>query len=452
MARRPSLTLQLMAGIALPFLLVIALIGAIAYLTAKDEISEVYDSQMITSAQQLSLIAGRGDEENGALVTRKDLRLSSENQAALDDYARWRTFRAWRDDQLVLIYDGGPAILSASPVTGFSLLKTENGPWRIFTYRVPENNIVVVVGESLDARRVISMRIVWGVCLPLLLVLPVIVLMVWLGIRFGLKDLTHFAADVRRRSPDDLSHVGHEGLPIEIAPVADSVNQLLDKLERSRAQERLFTDNAAHELLTPLAALVVQTDVIRNATTDSERSAMLEDLSQGVDRASRLLDQLLVLARIRHTPFQPLPVNLYGAASDVIRDVYVRAQARSIELSLRGDEVATIPSNRPMLALLIGNLVDNAIKYAPEGSEVELSVTHFSQGPALIVRDHGPGIPESEREHVFARFYRLKGRNESGSGLGLAIVQTLGEILDAEVTLFTPEEGTGLSVRVQFTV
>ena len=450
MTKRPSLTLQLLAGIGVPFLIVIALIGIIAYLSAQDEISEVYDSQLISSAQQLWIIAHGKDDSASMLIDRNDPHLNASDQAALDDYARWRAFRVWSDGHLVLRSGGGPDGLTSDLPKGFSTVKTPSGNWRVFTFQAPENDMIVMVGESLAARREVSGRIVWGVCLPLLLVFPVIILMVWLGIRFGLKDLTHFAADIRRRSPDDLSRVSNDTLPIEIAPVAESVNQLLDKLERSLAQERLFTDNAAHELRTPLAALVVQADIIRNARTDAERLPMLDDLSQGVGRASRLLDQLLVLARIRHTPVKPAPINLYQAAGDVIRDIYPRAQAKSIELSLTGDENATILSNRPLLALLIGNLVDNAVKYAPDNSAVELSILMEDQGVILTIRDHGPGIPASEREQVFARFYRLKDRNESGSGLGLAIVRTLGEILEADITLFTPGDGRGLGVNIRF--
>ena len=448
--KRPSLTLQLLAGIGVPFLIVISLIGVIAYLSAEDEISEVYDSQLISSAQQLAIIAQRDDDPADAPIGLNDPHLRTKDRAALDEYARWRIFRVWREGHVALESDNGPSGLTDALPPGFSTVKTPSGDWRAFTLLAPENHMVVVVGESLAARREVSVRVVWGVCLPLLLVLPIIVLMVWFGIRFGLKDLTRFAADVRRRSPDHLSRIANDALPMEIAPVAESVNQLLDKLERSLAQERLFTDNAAHELRTPLAALSVQADVLRNATSETERGPILEELSQGVSRTSRLLDQLLVLARIRHTPVQSIPVNLYQAAGSVIRDLYPRAQAKAIELSLSGDEDTLIQSSRPLLALLLGNLVDNAVKYSSDGSAVELTVATENEQPCLIVRDYGPGIPESERAQVFARFYRLKGRNESGSGLGLAIVQALGELLHVDISLFTPDDGQGLGVKVAF--
>ncbi len=450
MTKRPSLTLQLMAGIGVPFLIVIGLIGAIAYFTAKDEIAEIYDSQMITSAQQLRLIAERHDDLSGAVIARKDSHLSAEDQAALDDYARWRTFRVWRHGQLVLESDGNPVDLTDRLPTGFTILKGPHHAWRVFTYRTSEADMTVVVGESLEARHIVSMRVVWGVSLPLLFVLPLIILMVWLGIRFGLSDLTRFAGDVRRRSPDDLSRIGSDRLPVEIAPVAESVNHLMEKLERSLSQERLFTDNAAHELRTPLAALTVQADVLRNARSDDERRPMLEELSRGVERTSRLLDQLLVLARIRHTPVQATPVNLYQAAGEIIRDIYGKAHRRSVELSLSGDDTVMVTSSAPLLNLLVSNLVDNAVKYSEPGGAVKITIGAENGKPVLTLRDHGPGIPEDERQRVFGRFYRLKGRSESGSGLGLAIVRSLGDILEADITLFTPADDRGLGVNIHF--
>ena len=447
---RRSLTLQLLIAIGAPFMAVIFLIGIIAYASAQDEISEVYDSQLIRSAQQLWTMIRQDDDTDPLLVDRRDPNLDAADQEALDDYGRRSSFRVWRDGRLLMASQGGPFTASAPMPRGFTTMRTASGDWRVFTFVVPRDGIVVEASERLSARREVSSRIVWGVSLPLLVVLPIIILMVWLAIRWGLRDLRRFASDIHSRSPDDLSRVGGADLPVEIAPVAEAVDQLLDKLERSAAQERLFTDNAAHELRTPLAALVVQADVIRNATTDADRTAMIDELSKGVARASRLLDQLLVLARIRHTPVEAQPLQLYDLAGEVIRDHYPKARARQIELSLSGDEAVVVTSSKAMLGLLIGNLVDNAIKYSPPGTAVEVSVTFEAEGACLLVRDQGPGIPEHERDQVFNRFYRMKGQGETGSGLGLSIVRTLGELLSAKITLFTPDTDRGLGVRVAF--
>lgn len=446
--RRPSLTIQLLVGTLVPMLLVITLSALIAFFSAQDEISEVYDSQLITSAQQLWAISRSNDDVEDMTFGVKDKHLSPEDQDALADYAKWRSFRVWRKGELVMTSDKGPALLRPKTIAGFSEIVDGRDAWRIFTFIVPEDGITVEVAEKLKARRVISGRIVVGVTVPLLLSLPVILLVLWLGIRWGLRDLRHFATAIKSRSPSDLSRVGSTATPAEIAPVADSVDQLLTKLERSLAKERLFTDNAAHELRTPLAALSLQAEVIRNARTAREREPMLDELSKGVARTSRLLDQLLTLARVGHTPIERRSLNIYQVARDGIRDIYPKAQAKGIELSLVGEETAFATSNASLLALLISNILDNAVKYAPANSAVDMALTSDGDKLIIAIRDHGPGIPENERENVFARFYRLKGRSQTGSGLGLSIVQTLCELLATQVILVTPAEGNGLLVKI----
>lgn len=384
-------------------------------------------------------------------VGTRDLGLDEENQAALDEYAKWRSFRVWKAGRLVISSDNAPM---GTPLAGKGFSDTRIGPerWRVFTLSVPADRVVVEVSEMLQARREVSERIVWGVSLPLLLILPIIALAIWLGIRWGLRDLRGFALAVRKRSSDDLSLIDGNTMPAELVPLSDAINHLLDKLERSIAQERLFTDNAAHELRTPLAALSVQVDVVRNARTAKDRNAMLEDLGQGVHRTSRLLDQLLTLARISHLPAETSPVNLYDAAGEALTEAYPKALAKRVELGLSGYEASAIMARKPLLALLIGNLLDNAIKYSPPGAQVDVTVNLIGDRAMLCVRDHGPGIPEGERDRVFGRFYRIKGNTEPGSGLGLSIVRSICDILGAEIRLFTPQEATGLGVEISFVI
>lgn len=447
--KRPSLTLQILLGVAVPFLIVTALIGFIAYFSAEDEISEVYDSQLITSAQELYQLARTDGTPLGLRLGDRDLGLDQEDQEALDEYASWRSFRVWKDGRQIISSENAPTTAPAKE-TGFGFVMSQDRRWRVFTLNEAKEGIVVEVSERMRARREVSRRIVWGVSLPLLFVLPIIFLAVWLGIRWGLRDLCGFATAVKQRSFNDLSRIPADSTPRELTPLSESLNHLLGKLERSLAQERLFTDNAAHELRTPLAALGVQVAVARNATTPDERDAMLDDVGQGVERTSRLLDQLLTLARLSHAPADNLPVNLYQAASDAIQAAYTKAHAKSIELSLSGTEDAIITVRRPLLDLLIGNLLDNAIKYSPEGREVAMSISRTGQTCLLTLRDHGAGIDPAEREQVFGRFYRVKGNMAPGSGLGLSIVRSICEILAVDIRLFTPADNEGLGVELRF--
>jgi signal transduction histidine kinase len=202
-------------------------------------------------------------------------------------------------------------------------------------------------------------------------------------------------------------------------------------------------------LRTPLAALSVQAEVVRKSSPGAERDAMLDAFSDGVKRTSLLLDQLLTLARLRHAAAEAVPVTLNDVTAEAIAAAYPKARDRGIELSLSGDADITFKTRKALVALLLGNLLDNAIKYSPEGSAVEVTISVEDGLPVVAVRDHGPGIPETEREAVFNRFYRGKGRTEPGSGLGLAIARTICDVLPADIALLTPDDGQGLCAKVR---
>lgn len=449
MSNRPSLTLQILAGVGVPFLAATGLIGLLAWFSAQDEISEVYDAQLMNSAVQLWVMAKTTDHPEFPQLNRGELGLDADDQADLEEYTDSRTFRVWKDGRLDMASPGAPPASEPVGPRGLRTLGQGRHGWRVFTLIGAKNHIVVEIRERLQARWEISGRIIWDLLWPLLMILPVIGLAVWLGIRWGLRDLRHFAGEVHRRSPNDLARFDTGDVPGELTALSDSINTLLGKLESSLAQERLFTDNAAHELRTPLAALNIQAEVARNAQNAGEREQALDELGQGVRRTSRLLDQLLTLARLHHISEGPHSVNLYAAASDVMKEAYPKASAHHVELSLAGDETIVVPARPALLALLIGNLVDNAIKYSPEGGSVDMVIARAGPEAVLTLRDHGPGIPEAERESVFGRFYRIRGNIKPGSGLGLSIARSISEILNARISLFTPADGRGLGVEVR---
>lgn len=443
-----SLKHQLLISVGLPVAALILLVSGVAYRSARDEIDEVYDSQLITAANVLWLMNRdeNHDDEPHVRLASKIIDLDTLDQKTLDEYAKWRWFRFWRNGKLIISSDNAPE--SVPPARkGFTNVMVGGRRWRIFTLDVPDENTVVEVAEKHTARMVIVRNIILGLLGPLLLALPLIFLSVWKGIRWGLKDLQQFTQAIDQRSPDDLSKVDSEHAPLEILPLSHALNHLLQKLETSLQQERLFTDNAAHELRTPLATLGIQADVILQANDEQERAAMVQELNKGVRRASRMLDQLLTLARMRHQDIVRTPVNLYEQAREAIKLVYPAAWGKHIECALTGDERITAVSSAPMSAILLNNLLENSIKYSPPDSLISVCVN--SDGTMSII-DQGPGIPESEREEVFNRFYRVPGNTEPGSGLGLAIVRVVAESLDIGVALFTPETGQGLGVRLSF--
>jgi len=443
--RAPSLTWRLFAGIGVPVAAIIALIAVIGFGAATSEINEVYDSQLAISAQSLLHAA----ESQAAAANLNDISVLGAPPASadggeedgIDEYARWHSFRVWHNGRVVLSSPNAPARPPRGP--GYASETMGGDTWRVYT--LIQGAYAVETRENVDARGEEIEKILTGLMVPLGLLLPVIAAVLWFGIRLGLGGLRGFATAVGARSPDDLSRID-AAVPAEMAPVLEAVNGLLSRLDESRDQERAFTDTAAHELRTPLAVIKAQAEVIAGARTPEERATAVAELGKGVDRATRLLEQLLTLARLHHLPPQYIDIALMDQAREAIKDVYPLAARKGLDLRLIGDEAAQVRTDPAQLHLILRNILENAAKYAAPGTAIDIAVA----AGEVIVRDRGPGIVETERDKVFTRFYRIQGTREPGSGLGLSIVRTAAQQLGCDVHLFTPDEGDGLGVRIVF--
>lgn len=443
--RQPSLTRRLLIGVGAPLLLLLIVTALLGYQSARFEIDEVYDAQLVTAASFLRYYGGdmRNPPHRGIGVTAPSL--DKRSRDGLAEYTRWRRFRVWRDGQLMLASENG--VTASAPLPpGYHDVRDADEVWRFFTLNVPETGEIIEAGENVKAREELINRIFWGLILPLTLALPLMALVVWRGIVWGLKALRGFADSVGERSAEHLEPLDARAAPAELQALSGSINTLLKRLEASLDQERLFTDNAAHELRTPLAAVRAQTEVLSGARNAGERKTALAELQKGVDRAARLMDQLLTLARLRQRALPAGEAVLRDAVASAVRDLYLEAERRSIGFNITGESDARAQANPLLLGVVLRNLIENAIKYAPEGSDIDIAIT-----PDWIeIRDQGPGIPEDEREKVFARFYRLKGAQAPGSGLGLAIVRIAAAQAGCRIALFTPSDGAGLGVRIIF--
>jgi signal transduction histidine kinase len=436
----PSLTWRLFAGIGLPVAAIVVVIGLLGFRAATGEINEVYDSQLAISAQSL-LTAARNQGSAASVSGAPPPAADGGEEGGIDEYARWHSFRVWKDGRVVLASPNAPA--GPPGPAGYRSVSAGNDTWRV--YSLGQGGYTVETRENVKARGEEIDKILTSLILPMALLLPVIAAVLWFGIRLGLRGLRGFAAAVASRSPDDLSRIDSD-VPGEMAPVVEAVNGLLERLEESLDQERAFTDNAAHELRTPLAVLKAQAEVVAGARNAAERSAAIAELELGVRRAARVLEQLLTLARLRHAPPQVTDIRLMDQAREAIKDVYPSAAPKGIALRLAGDEAATARTDPALLHLILRNVLDNAAKYGPADSAVDICVAEGQ----IIVRDRGPGVSAGEREKVFTRFYRAHDAVEPGSGLGLSIVRTAARQLGCAVELFTPRDGGGLGVRINF--
>ena len=307
---------------------------------------------------------------------------------------------------------------------------------------------LVQVAETMDKRSVLATEIVKGVMLPQFVILPLAVLLVWLALVQAIKPLNHLEERIRARSPDDLSPLDAQAVPIEVAPLVSSVNDLLMRLKDSIATQKRFLADAAHQLKTPLAGLRMQADLAQREGANAEDlKQSLRQIGRSSIRATHTVNQLLALARAESsgTVMSQQSCNLVKLTMDVIRDCVPRAMDKHIDVGYEGAEPGgedvTLMGNPTLLKEMVRNLMDNAINYTPSTADKPGMITArilkdpFSKVLVLQVEDSGPGIPASERELVSQPFYRVLGTEADGSGLGLPIVLEIARQHHASITL-----------------
>lgn len=284
----------------------------------------------------------------------------------------------------------------------------------------------------------------------LLLALPFVVIPVWWSVRSGLRPLAQFAASLKGRRQGDLSPVEHPVRHRELKPLSDALDDLLAQLRRKFDRERLFVQDAAHEIRTPLAVVGTQAHVLAHASCAEERKRAQALLNQAIARASHLAHQLLLLATLDgEGRAAPRHVDVAQAVRELLAQLAPLAMERRIELALEAPDQLWRTVDEAAFGSIVGNLVDNAIRYGRDGGNVLVGLREDGGQLALQVMDDGPGIPPAERPRVFERFYRVPGNERPGSGLGLAIVQQAAARLGGEVSVTDGLVGSGVGFRVR---
>ncbi len=432
--------------------LLLALLGAITlvwvaaaaytYFDARHEIDELLDAHLAQSASMLVAQAGHELEE-----------IDLEHAPQPHERGRRVAFQIWgRDGTLHLHSTNAPQVRLSAREEGFADAVIDGKGWRVFSTWDSERRFLVQVGERDKIRGEIAASVATNLLAPLLLALPVFALFVWFSIARALRPLAALGAQLEARQPDNLAALRLDGAPSEVAPLVLSLNALFGRIGRLIENERRFTADAAHELRTPLAALKTQAQVARGAAADAERRRALDNVIAGCDRAARLVEQLLTLARLDPEQFKGRreACDLRALAQQAIAELAPAALSRDIEIELAEGGPAALDGYPVLLGILLRNLLDNAIRYSPGRGTVRVEVAGAGSETRLTVTDEGPGIAPEERAKVGQRFYRILGSGESGSGLGLSIVRRIAEIHGATVALDAGPAGSGLRVTVRF--
>jgi two-component system OmpR family sensor kinase len=410
--------------------------ASIAYRTALHDADQIFDYHM----QQMALSL----RSNAPLVAR-DPRENIESDAENDDLV----VQVWSPDGVQVFHSVSRARLPQRAVLGFSNVRANGTTYRIFS--IQSNNQTVQVAQDLAVRRAMAGNLALRTLGPIAVMMPILMLVVWWVVSGSLEPVARVRSQVASRQADDLSPVSEAGLPDEVQPLVQELNLLFGRVKTAFETQQNFVADAAHELRTPLAALKLQVQSLERADNDEARKVAAGRLSAGIERATRLVEQLLVLARQEASASgSAKPVDLAEMARRTVAELAGVAQAKGVDLGVQQADAASVEGQPDALHILMRNLADNAIKYTPAGGTVDIAVCKGQGTITLSVEDSGPGIPLDERERVFDRFYRIAGSEASGSGLGLAIIKAIAERHGAKLALDRSERLGGLAATVTF--
>lgn len=459
---RRSLLGEILDWMLAPLFLLWPMSIAITYVVAQNLANVPYDLGLANALQ----ILGQQIEANEDMVS---LRMSAPARLALrireNDGVFWKAIGPHGD---LLGGDSELPTPERTPSDQPNTTYYENHTLRDFEIRIAytwmdlsargAGPVLLVAAESVDRRTQLANDIIKGVIIPQFIVLPIAVVLVWFGLSRGVAPINALQRRLRARRPDDLSPIDERLAPSEIGPLITAMNDLLSRLEATLLAQRRFVADAAHQLKTPLAGLRTQAELAMRGEPRANTQASLEQIIAGTTRATRLVNQLLLMANAENpNTMEMQPIDLTHLAKEQIQKWIHTALQKGVDLGFEGAEQPSyIKGQSLLLGEALNNLIDNAIRYTPAPGHITVSLQEQSGVVILAVEDSGPGIAQEERERVFDRFYRVLGSGVDGSGLGLAIVREIAQRHHASVIVtdtHRQENGlhaTGARIELRF--
>jgi two-component system sensor histidine kinase TctE len=458
---RRSLLGEILDWMLAPLFLLWPMSVAITYVVALNLANIPYDMSLSNALQVL----GQQLEIDNGLIT---LKMSASARLALrtreNDGVFWKVIGPHGE------YLGGDRALPSPdhlPMHSINTVYYKNESLRDFEIRIAyiwvslplkdNGPVLLVVAESTDRRKQLANDIIKGVIMPQFFVLPIAALLIWFGLSRGISPINALQQRLRARRPDDLSGIDEHGAPAEIIPLMNAINDLLKRLSSNIETQKRFVADAAHQLKTPLAGLRTQAELALRDAPDTNVKVSLKQILAGTTRATRLVNQLLLMAHAENPEgvISMVEVDLMHLAQETTLAWVDEAIQRSIDLGFESDEKPIwVQGQALLLSEALNNLIDNALRYTPAHGSVTVSICELGAWAVLSVEDTGQGIPPEERVRVFDRFYRVLGTNADGSGLGLAIVREIvqhhnGEIEIKDTSMSTSSlRGTRFELRL----
>lgn len=436
-----SVQIKLSFTLSLAVLVVAMVAGVFSFLSAFDEAHDLQDDGL----RQVALLMDRQRLSPAPSTTDTRLKDVDEESRVIVQYLGEAGSSAQGVD------DGGTLPLPATLVDGLHTLTIGGETFRVLVKTTAAGERIAVAQES-GFRNEIARNGALRALMPFLILVPVLLLIIANLVRTMFRPIAALSREIDLRAEQELHPVEDRDLPVEVRPFAIAINRLLNRVGQSMESQRRFVADAAHELRSPLTAMSLQAERLAEAEMSRIARERLTVLRQGIERGRNLLDQLLSLAKAQSATDLPLsPVSVQSIYRRVLEDLMPLAEAKHIDVGVEGTQDAKVWASELDMIAVVGNLVDNAIRYTPEGGRVDLSVSVSDGKAELRIQDNGPGIPLAERSRVFDPFYRMLGSEQIGSGLGLSIVQTIADRIGADIHLGFANEvkQTGLSVTVR---
>ena len=426
------------------------LIGG-SYWALAHEMGEVFEDNL----KQVALAVAN---HHGSYGVAAPPRLAQQLPRIYEEYGKFEFVTAvWTRDGRRLHSSDDSVPLPFLSRSGLSEVEAGGERWHLYTIVLEDG--IVQAAQRASERAALARETASSLILPAVVLLAVIAWLLALALRRGLAPLSLAAGDVSVRSAESLHPLDLSAYPPELHLLVGAINDLMARLGGSLALQRHFLADAAHELRTPITALRLQLQLLERAGNEAERESATQQLRDGIERAQHLVEQLLQLSRLApETPaLRRDPVDLAELVRAAVGGFSARAEQKSVDLGALPGPAASVAGDAQQLGILLNNLVDNALRHTPPGGRVDVGCALEEGRAVLTVTDNGPGIPASERERVFDRFYRASWTggeghdgNGNGSGLGLAIVKAVADRHHADIVLGDAPVGRGLRVKVRF--
>ncbi len=444
-----SLRWRLLRTVSIVALMIWTLTGLLSYLQAHHEAEEFLDGHLALSARTLMALV----RDNEAGLPDLKARLDGMRRQSHGIYDPPIEFQVGKADGTPLVRSANAPDIPMRGMAGFMDIQRDGQSWRLYNLAPPEEGYRIQVAQPMELREVAALEVAMQTILPVGAILPVLLLLIYLSIRRGLKPLEDLASEVTARTPENLSALTGRAVPQEALPLVTAVNRLMYRLGETLENERRFTADAAHELRTPLAAVKTQAQVALMSQDPQAREHALRKLLAGADRAGRLMEQLLRLARLDPLATLPeaQPVDLVALAATGVAERLDDAVASGHVLDFQSDaDPVRVEGDADLLAAALRNLIDNALRHTPPGCQVTVRVVNEGGHAVLSVSDDGPGVALEELPRLGERFHRGSALRAEGSGLGLAIVRRIAELHGAKFTLHSNAPQHGLTARMDW--